>query len=327
MQQIKRDFSIDTVGGIMIIYMILLHCLQFANSTDSFTFERISSFFICFMAWFFFKSGMFHHENFTFRMNFIHALDKFKRPYIMFMTIGYIVYALHLYLKNDFNWIHYVLSPLKQCLLGGGIHEGALHIWFLITLLFVKSLSPLFIDKYKQGWILCGIIGSFLSWIVKHEYILVPYYISNFFPGMFFYGLGYHMKLYQYKNTTFIIMTSIFIVSLIFPAMVDFRSNSTIEGTYISWLFYASANIMIFNYIFKKIPYKIWPFTFIGTNSMYWFLLHWPLLMLIYMGAIELFPDIKKDQMSALLFTVLITVLSLSYPIVYKTKLKKYCGI
>lgn len=47
----------------------------------------------------------------------------------------------------------------------------------------------------------------------------------------------------------------------------------------------------------------------------------------IYMGAIELFPDIKKDQMSALLFTVLITVLSLSYPIVYKTKLKKYCGI
>lgn len=328
MQQIKRDFSLDTVSGIMIIYMILLHCFQFARNADNLIFEKLSSFFICFMAWFFLKSGMFHHKESTFRTIFMHTINKFKRPFFTFMSIGYIVYALDLFLKNDTNWIHYILSPLKQCILGGGVHEGALHMWFLITLLLVKSFSPIFIDKFKQGWIVCGFIGYIFSLMDKNGHILIPYYICNFFPGMFFYGLGYNMKIYQYKSCVFVIMIVIFIISLIFPAMVDFRRNLTVDGSYLSWLFYASANIMIFNYALKKIHInKIWPFTFIGMHSMYWFLFHWSLLILISKVVIELIPNIEKNLMSILLFIVLMVILSLLYPVISKTKLREYCGI
>lgn len=115
-------------------------------------YKTLSHVFACFMAWFFFKSGMFHKEGIGIKESFGHAWRKLLRPYLFFLIAGYIIMCIFLIVDNDTNWIHYTLSPIKQCLWGGGVHGMALPLWFLVTLLSVKSLSPWFL-AHRGG---CG---------------------------------------------------------------------------------------------------------------------------------------------------------------------------
>ena len=53
----ERDNSIDAVAGIMILYTILMH-LGATNEFGEFV-DSLHYVFFCFMAWFFFKAGLF----------------------------------------------------------------------------------------------------------------------------------------------------------------------------------------------------------------------------------------------------------------------------
>ena len=146
----RRTAYLDSVGGIMIIYMIFYHCCQFSETTEQPFFQSISIVFGCFMAWFFFKSGMFHKDC-GMEEVFKSIRNKLLRPYCAFMLIGYIAYCIDLFMEHDYNWVHYILSPIKQCLLGGGVHAWALPMWFLVTLVIVKCLSQLLLGRYGMG--------------------------------------------------------------------------------------------------------------------------------------------------------------------------------
>lgn len=53
----NRNKNLDLVAGILIVWMIVLH----VRAATGFEFNtRFIPFLFCFMAWFFFKSGMFH---------------------------------------------------------------------------------------------------------------------------------------------------------------------------------------------------------------------------------------------------------------------------
>ena len=57
----KRNNSLDMIAGIFIVYMIVLHILQWSNLTYLFG-NAVFHVFSFFMFWFFFKSGMFYRE-------------------------------------------------------------------------------------------------------------------------------------------------------------------------------------------------------------------------------------------------------------------------
>ena len=57
----KRNNSLDMIAGIFIVYMIVLHILQWCNLTYVFG-NVVFHVFSFFMFWFFFKSGMFYRE-------------------------------------------------------------------------------------------------------------------------------------------------------------------------------------------------------------------------------------------------------------------------
>lgn len=63
----QRLTYLDMVSGIMIIYMIFMHCCQFTHITGTTFFKRLSVVFICFMIWFFFKSDMFYKREGSFK--------------------------------------------------------------------------------------------------------------------------------------------------------------------------------------------------------------------------------------------------------------------
>lgn len=55
----KRLMSMDVLAGIMILYMVIMHVMQWAELQDTVLFYNLSVVFGCFMPWFFFKGGIF----------------------------------------------------------------------------------------------------------------------------------------------------------------------------------------------------------------------------------------------------------------------------
>lgn len=306
--------------------MVFYHCSQFSNIHHNYVSELLSIVFSCFMAWFFFKSGMFHKTDITSLKNeFIYAFQKLWRPYLLFWCIGIIISAVKFYSVGDTNWIHYLLTPIKSTLLSGS-NNGALPMWFLVTLLMVRTLSPIMLNKCRgYGWIICGIVGVILCFINStHRMNLIkPYYFANFFPAMFFYGLGFYMKDKQFNLMTFVLAFVIYIISFIWPSTIDFRTNAPIRGNALLWYIYAAAGIMVFNYICKKINFSICFVTKIGQNSMWWFLAHWPILNLSNI----LYGNIYKLEGWGLImaeFMTIISILILFRPLVNQPSFRRW---
>ena len=110
-KQEKRITYLDTIAGVLIIYMIFMHCCQLTHMTNSLLYkEWLSIIFSCFMGWFFYKSGMSHKEHATVKSIFLHTFKKLWRPYILFWVIGFFLNALCLYWDGDSDWTHYIIS-------------------------------------------------------------------------------------------------------------------------------------------------------------------------------------------------------------------------
>ena len=291
-KRMKRIAYLDEVAGLFIIYMIFMHCCQFTGMTNTTFSQTLSVVFSCFMAWFFFKSGMFHKENTTVKAAFSHGLRKLGRPFLFFWCVGFFVKALCLFWDGDSNWVHYILSPFKQTVLGGGTNGGELPMWFLVTLFMVQTLSPIFLKSCKgYGWIVCGAIGCTVSVIngqVGYGF-LHPHYIFNFFPAMFFYGLGACMRERQFRTRYFVASLAVYILSFVFRSDVDFRVNTLVVGNLPLWYIYAPAGIVIFNYLFHKANCNLILLSSVGRDSMYWFLLHWPVLLIVQKISVKCF--------------------------------------
>lgn len=317
--QNQRKTYLDTVAGILLVYMMFTHCAQFTGTFDTKICQTLSIAFSCFMPWFFFKSGMLHKDLPSPKDEFRYTLKKLWRPYVLFWCIGFVIHDLILYIDGDKYWVHYLLSPIKQTIWDGGTNNGELAMWFLSTFFCVRVLS-ISIKTISGGWIACGVIGFVLCMFNKNG-IIHPYYVANFFPAMFFYGMGYYMKERQFCKSILIWAIVIFIVSFIFPSVVDFRTNSMAIGQIPLWYIYAPAGIIIFNNIFKN-TFTIWPFTTIGKNAMYCFLVHWPILKIIHIlfeGNIQS-PVTRLTVYSILLAASLIAL----KPIFSHTKLREW---
>ena len=323
----KRITYLDTIAGVLIIYMIFMHCCQFTHMTSSFLYkDLLSKIFSCFMGWFFYKSGMFHKENVTVKVMFLRTFKKLWRPYVLFWLIGYFINIICLCLDGDNNWIHYILSPIKQTIWDGGTNGGVLPMWFLVTLLLVRAFSPITLRFLRgYGWIVCGIIGVLLC-LVNSRYgygFLHPYYVVNFFPATFFYGLGYYMKNKQFELKIFVFATCLYLISFIYPSTVDFRVNTMKSGIFPLWYVYAPAAIIVFNFLAHKIQKDVYPFTIIGRDSMYWFLFHWPVLVITSRFIIKYF-SFSGCTLLISVFLSIVIMLTAIRPIIRSTCLNKW---
>ncbi|OUP37346.1 acyltransferase family protein [Bacteroides sp. An19] len=325
-KQQKRIAYLDNVAGLFIIYMIFMHCCQFTEMTGTIFYRVLSVVFSCFMAWFFFKSGMFHKENTSVKTAFSHILKKLWKPFFFFWCIGFIVNAFILFLDDDGNWVHYILSPFKQTVWDGGTNAGELSMWFLVTLFIVHTLSPIVLKSCKgYGWIVCGAIGCVVS-VVNGQLgygFLHPYYLFNFFPAMFFYGLGVCMRERQFSNKYFAASLVVYIMSFIVSSRVDFRTNTLVSGNLPLWYIYALAGILLFNYVFHKMNRNLSFLSSVGRDSMYWFLLHWPVLMIVQKMSVRYF-SLSGGVLLIIVFILVNIILLMLRPLFKYTALNKF---
>lgn len=97
--------------------------------------------------------------------------------------------------------------------------------------------------------------------------------------GLAIYSIGFYLKEKQFKNNIFIVASIIFMVRFLFPAVIHFRGND-VEGTnYILAVVYEISGCVTINNIFKRlVNRKIPQITYIGNNSMVYYLIHYPVL-------------------------------------------------
>lgn len=269
----QRYNYIDCLSGILIIHMILGHIMQWVSLKDSIFYIWSQRLLFFFMPWFFFKSGMFFKEK-KFQITVKNSYKKLIIPLIVFSILGLPYYWLKLYINDDLNFIHYILSPIKSFFIIGN-NVGNLPLWFLLALFGVlisynflyKKIHPVIIMLLS---LLCGTIISNLN-------INIPFYFSNIFIGMAFYAAGNLMSKWQYKKNIRFVCIIIYILSVsLFPQFVDLRTNTLISGNYFLWFFIGCASCVAFNNIFKSIENIVPNFMVeIGKDSIIYYTIHW----------------------------------------------------
>ncbi len=263
----------------MIVYMIFTHIYQHLGFTDTRLYMGLEHCLYFFMAWFFFKAGMYFKPSDNKAM--IHKSSKrLLLPFIIWSSIGHIVYcAVHLYQGNlALN----MAIPIKQFVMSGSI-SGNLPLWFLITLFFCRALLNWTLSKHiKTFYVTIGSIS--IAFILHLIGIKQPFYIANTALGLFFMSVGYieyREKLISITPVVLLSCVMIYIVGLFYPSFVGMRSNTLVYGNYLLWSLCSLAGITLFNYVARYRVLEIMGLHYIGRHSMPIYCAHWiPLLFL-----------------------------------------------
>lgn len=121
-----RYIFIDNISGILILDMVfIVHVCPNCNLQNNIT-EIIQQLFCYFMAWFFFKSGMFYNPQLIPLTN---GIKKLITPYILFTLAGLIIHIVFSYIANEES-LYRILLNCKESLVyrGGGRMESCLMV-------------------------------------------------------------------------------------------------------------------------------------------------------------------------------------------------------
>ena len=113
----KRAVHLDAVGGLLIVWMILVHIQSLTQSV--LIRNRYMPLLFCFMAWFFFKAGMFFREK-PLREELKGIWKRLLLPYIFFSVIGVLCgFVIECVLGTE-SIPHYLLRSAGQVVRWGG---------------------------------------------------------------------------------------------------------------------------------------------------------------------------------------------------------------
>lgn len=277
-----RQIHLDTIGGILICYMMLMHILLWRLiplTNDSIWLEPLKFF----MFWFFFKSGEFFRLKET-RAKLIGGGKKLLVPFVVFSFLGYCLNVFNLLTSGDTNWVHYALTPVKELVLGGSI-AGNDVLWFLTSLFMVQIIFNELKTRNVKSWLI--VIVAISIAVVCHMFdITKPAYLANVSMGIALYSLGYMLRDIQYAKKVFGVAFATFIaIMLIEPSHIDLRTNTLNEnGYYILALLFSICGCITVNNIFKHIQH-LPVLTYIGKNSMDFYVMH-----MLVLGVITILP-------------------------------------
>lgn len=136
----KRLTYLDSAGGLLLIYMIVGHCAQWAVLWNDF--DKYTYWLGFFMPWFFFKGGIFYKPK-TFREELKSGYKRLIVPFICFSLIGTVILWVKLLIINGDISIKEFLYPIKGLLIQGSV-PGNLALWFLPSLFAVRIIFNYF---------------------------------------------------------------------------------------------------------------------------------------------------------------------------------------
>jgi hypothetical protein len=285
--KIERTIHLDIVCGLLVLWMIFGDHLRYMSGIQTFPgYDILRRLFFFFMAWFFFKSGMFYCDKRTVKEVIRHDWQKLGQTYLIGCSLAIILQLVYQLLLGHLDIKTFIIRNLIDVFNHGGASWN-IALWFLMSLYVVKVLFSWMISKIPAIWI--AIVTVLICWWFNKMGVFRPACIGNIPLGLFFYSCGYMMKDWQYQRLPFVsaLIVGGCIFSLNAVNSFGFRINRvSSDDVYFVVIVACICNILIFNNIFKKITPPI--LEFIGKNSMTFYVLHFPLGMLFSSIGIDL---------------------------------------
>lgn len=223
-QSPARQDHIDCAHGLMIMHVMLFHLCDSSIYGTPYFYPILHTLSF-FMAWFFFKSGMFYKDR-KIKDVIVSGLRKLVVPALLFSAIGFIYYLISVHpetsLSNEIGYI-YVF---------GSVH-GATPMWFLFSLFAVLVLFTL-LRKCKIQPIIIVIIAIALYFSNK-AIGFRPYWAYNIPLGLVFFALGNLLKEIQYRKGTIIICMIVYFGLFSFILILTFN---TLDSSQLLLLFH-----------------------------------------------------------------------------------------
>lgn len=312
-----RNRGIDFVSGVLIIYMIFCHVMQWSKMTESVVYLYAQRILFFFMPWFFFKSGLFVKPVVSIKSYIVKNFKLLILPSIYFSIMGIPIIWYNLILHNDYNIIHYTLSLVKNYLEGSV--PGNLPLWFLLSLFLVKFLFAILNKMIGITHIL--VLSIILVIFIFENELHRPITVVSTSLGLLFYCIAKLINS-QIELKKYIIPCCViyFLSVLFFPQMVDFRTCTVVYGNWIGWIIVSLAGCIIFNKVFnclnRYLPSII---VEIGKHSMSYYVCHW--LIISYTSFILNLLGVFKGEVAYIL--ILFISLSITLPLLARTFNKK----
>lgn len=221
------------------------------------------------------------------------------------------------------------------------LHFFSLANWFLLSLYIVRILYCV-LHKLHIKPLVVFVISILLAYTVNRicyviepvfvigsKHILFPFYFGNIFYGLAFYSLGDLLRKNQFHKIFFGVSIFVYIIHFFYYSSMDVRANnaSGIPPTYTLAVIYNIAGIIFINNIFiKYIASKVPFLTYIGKNSMIYYVTHY-IILEVMDGLYGIIKYAISKQLLYIIFAITLAVfLFLVDRLFTKTKFKIIIG-
>ena len=276
-----RNKAMDTVGGIMILFMILRHCLIGTMKTS--VFGGVVAYYplLFFMAWFFFKGGMYYREE-TLPVCISKGFWRLLVPYVVFSAIAVIVAMIVRGCVSGMAGISDVIGKIPVYLKREGAVECNAPLWFLLSLFLVRVFFSFAHNLHIPAWLVAG-CSLFAAWGLYKADFPIGQFFENIPMGLCFFALGYLLKDRQYSNYTFIPSVVIFLGYLVYCCWtreVVGTFNTNTHTPYFPTVLYYVAGCITVNNLFTRFPKLQCDFlSAIGKHSMAYYTTHFIIII------------------------------------------------
>lgn len=297
-----RDLSLDAICGFFIIIMMLWHTRLITEEM-----YHLEHFFYFFMPWFYFKAGMFAKYGQGFDKDSINK--SFKRlliPCFIFAIYGLFVQMFINYVSGVDTIGGTIYTHVKEVVLFGTAISNK-PVWFLISLFSVRLLFS-FSSKYDIVLfsVVCALV---LAKFHQHFTFNHFCFLGNIPLGYLYYVAGYYLKEKQYNKWLLIASIAIIFLEYVFiPTNVDARGNYIYYGNYLIGVVCSVFGIIIMNNLFRQKWLQLKPLLFIGTNSISFLVIHYPIMWFTQMLCVKYIGN--NYSVNALITTIVIFICS-----------------
>lgn len=227
-----------------------------------------------YMAYFFFKAGIFYHPDKSFKEVCIGSARRLLVPFVIFTVIGYVWLGARQVGFSPREWAYW-WWPVRQIFAIGRV-EGNGPLWFLLSLFFVRVIFQT--TKGKKWLQIAMIILCFVIAVIGNHYSIRPRTVSNVALGIFFYGLGYLLRDLQYDRRVGIVSVCLLIGSYIWMSifgwhLIDFSFNTTVFGIHPIWMINCVFACVAINFLGQYLP-SMHILSWLGRNSMTFLCVH-----------------------------------------------------
>lgn len=322
METQQRLYYLDNVCGLMIFQVILGHQVSvcdYHNASVDFIYKILSFF----MFWFFFKGGMMFRDRNVKDVVKVSA-KRLLLPYVFFLFVGLVIEAYLQSLSSPVVICDFFSAKFWQ-IVNNSVLDSVAPCWFLLSLFVARVVFQIcmkhliapsiiavvaFIIAYLTYYILINDWNYIFRW-GEHVFKLhVLSYIGNMSLGLMCYALGYILREKQYSKWILACAAILFVGKFFVWADIDFRTNNSFEYNYILALLYGVAGCVVINNLFRRIAnVRISLLTYIGENSMIYYLVHYPVMFFVtqrfYGSVFNLSPVVRFVSLSCILVIVL----------------------